>query len=91
VTYARVGRWVRHVHLQDSRPAPEGKRRNVIVGEGEVPVKEQVGLLVAGGYKGYYSFEWEKRGQPEIEEPEVAFPHYVKVISEYLSAAGFKV
>ena len=90
VTYARLGSWVRHVHLKDSRPAAEGKRRYVLVGEGEVPVKEQVRLLVAGGYKGYYSFEWEKRGQPDIEEPEVAFPHYVKVVSEYLSAAGFK-
>jgi sugar phosphate isomerase/epimerase len=90
VTYARLTRWVRHVHLKDSKPAPDGKRRYVFVGEGEVPVKEQVRLLVAGGYKGYYSFEWEKRGQPDIEEPEVAFPHYVKVIGEYLSAAGYK-
>jgi sugar phosphate isomerase/epimerase len=89
VTYGRLGHWVRHVHLKDSRPGGD-KRRYVFVGQGEVPVKEQVRLLVTGGYKGYYSFEWEKRGQPEIEEPEVAFPLYVKVMTEYLSAAGFK-
>jgi sugar phosphate isomerase/epimerase len=89
VTWGRVHGWIRHVHLKDSRPEGD-KRRYVFIGEGEVPVKEQVRLLVTGGYKGYYSFEWEKRGQPEIPEPETAFPHYVKVITEYLVAAGYK-
>jgi sugar phosphate isomerase/epimerase len=88
-TWQRLNRWVRHVHLKDSRPEG-GKRRHVFVGEGEVPVKEQVRLLVTGGYEGYYSFEWEKRGQPEIPEPEVAFPRYVEVITGYLAAAGYK-
>jgi sugar phosphate isomerase/epimerase len=89
VTWQRVHRWIRHVHLKDSVPAGD-KRRYVFIGEGEVPVKEQVRLHVTGGYEGYYSFEWEKRGQPDIPEPEVAFPHYVKVMGEYLAAAGYK-
>jgi len=88
-TYAKLGKWVRHTHLKDSKPEGD-KRRYVFVGEGDVPVKEQVRLLVTGGYPGYYSFEWEKRGQPDIAEPEVAFPHYVKVMGEYLAAAGYK-
>jgi len=89
VTWQRVHRWIRHVHLKDSVPAGD-KRRYVFIGEGEVPVKDQVRLLVTGGYEGYYSFEWEKRGQPDIPEPEVAFPHYVKVMGEYLAAAGYR-
>ena len=32
--------------------------------------------LAEGGYKGYYSFEWEKLWHPEIAEPEVALAHY---------------
>ena len=40
------------------------------------------------GYKGFYCFEWEKKWHPEIEEPEVAFPHYAKTMAGYLSAAG---
>jgi sugar phosphate isomerase/epimerase len=88
-TYAKLGRWVRHTHLKDSRP--EGAdRRYVLTGSGDVPVKEQVRVLAAGGYKGYYCYEWEKKWHPEIEEPEVAFPHYAKVMGEYLSAAGVK-
>ena len=88
-TFRRLGRFVRHTHLKDSKP--EGAdRRYVLTGTGEVPVKEQVRVLAAGGYHGFYSFEWEKKWHPEIEEPEVAFPHYAKVIAEYLAEAGVK-
>ena len=88
-TWGRLGRWVRHVHLKDSLPAGK-QRRYVLTGEGDVPVREQVRVLVSGGYAGYYSFEWELCHHPEIGEPEVAFPHYVKTMGEYLAAAGFK-
>ena len=37
---------------------------------------QAVSLLKAGGYDGYYSFEWEKWWHPELAEPEVAFPAY---------------
>ena len=37
-------------------------------------------ILAKAGYKGDYSFEWEKRWHPEIPEPEVAFPHYARVV-----------
>jgi sugar phosphate isomerase/epimerase len=86
-TWKRLGRFVRHTHLKDSRP--EGtERRYVLVGVGEVPVKEQVAVLAAGGYAGFYCFEWEKKWHPEIEEPEVAFPHFARVVGEYLAEAG---
>ncbi len=38
------------------------------LGEGEVPVREIIGLLAAGGYAGYLSVEWEKYWHPDIEE-----------------------
>jgi len=88
-TYAKLGKWVRHTHLKDSKP--EGAdRRYVLVGAGEVPVREQVRVLAGAGYKGFYCFEWEKKWHPEIEEPEVAFPHYAKTVGEYLAEAGVK-
>jgi sugar phosphate isomerase/epimerase len=86
-TYRALGKWIRHTHLKDSRPAG-ADRRYVLIGTGEVPVKEQVAVLARGGYQGFYGFEWEKKWHPEIEEPEVAFPHYAKTMVEYLSAAG---
>jgi sugar phosphate isomerase/epimerase len=89
VTYRRVSRYVRHTHLKDSRPDGEN-RRYVLTGEGAVPVRETVRVLAAGGYRGYYGFEWEKAWHPEIEEPEVAFPHFARIVSDYLRAAGVR-
>ncbi|MGH9754967.1 MAG: hypothetical protein ACREA2_19495 [Blastocatellia bacterium] len=34
--------------------------------------------------------DWEKRWRPEIEEPEIAIPHYAKVMRQYLAEAGIK-
>lgn len=90
-TFGNLGKFIRHVHLKDSQPVP-GKakedRRYVLTGAGDIPVKETVRVLARGGYKGYYSFEWEKRWHPEIDEPEVAFPHYVKMMRQYLTESG---
>ena len=86
-TFAALGRYVRHTHLKDSKP--EGAEvRYVLTGGGTVPVRETVEVLSRAGYKGYYGFEWEKGWHPDIEEPEVAFPHFAKVMREYLPARG---
>jgi sugar phosphate isomerase/epimerase len=88
-TWKSLGKYVRHTHLKDSKP--EGaERRYVLTGSGEVPVKEQVRVLAQAGYKGFYCYEWEKKWHPEIEEPEVAFPHFARTIREYLAEAGVK-
>lgn len=89
-TWSALGQWVRHTHLKDSVASGPGveDRRYVLTGTGDVPVKEQVRVLAAGGYKGYYSFEWEKKWHPEIEEPEIAFPHYARTMTGYLKEAG---
>ena len=88
-TFAALGPWVRHTHLKDSRPR-DGGRRYVLTGTGEVPVRDQVKVLARAGYPGFYAFEWEKKWHPEIEEPEVALPHFARVMAEYLAAAGVK-
>jgi sugar phosphate isomerase/epimerase len=88
-TFKNLSKFIRHTHLKDS--IPDGKdHRYVLTGTGKVPVKETVKVLAANGYKGYYCFEWEKKWHPEIEEPEVAIPHYARVMREYLTEAGVK-
>jgi sugar phosphate isomerase/epimerase len=86
-TVSRLGRWIRHTHLKDSVPAGND-RRYVLTGTGDVPVSRQIEALARSGYRGSYSFEWEKRWHPEIEEPEVAIPQFARVAGEYLRAAG---
>ena len=86
-TFKALGRYVRHTHLKDSKP--EGAEvRYVLTGEGTVPVRDTVNVLVRSGYRGYYGFEWEKAWHPEIQEPEVAFPHYAALMRRYLTEAG---
>src|SRR5687767_11034544 len=59
-TVRQLGRWIRHTHLKDSVAAGT-ERRYVLTGTGEVPVRQQVETLAQAGYRGFYSFEWEKR------------------------------
>jgi sugar phosphate isomerase/epimerase len=82
-TAKRIMPYVKHTHLKDSRP-DGNERRYVLTGEGEVPVKAQFEALARHDYRGYYSFEWEKRWHPTIEEPEVAFAQYARVARAYL-------
>jgi hypothetical protein len=86
----RSGKWVRHT-------APEGlasrRRRSALRAHGRRRrAGEDAGRRASrrNGYTGYYCFEWEKKWHPEIEDPEVAFPHYAKTMTAYLEAAGVK-
>ena len=84
-TFAALKPFVRHTHLKDSKPEGDGVRY-VLTGAGTVPVRDTVNILDRGGYKGFYCFEWEKGWHPEIEEPEIAFPHFVETMRKYLSS-----
>jgi sugar phosphate isomerase/epimerase len=86
-TVRQLGHYIRHTHLKDSVAAGTD-RRYVLTGTGEVPVRRQIDALVRFGYRGVYSFEWEKRWHPEIPEPEVAIAQFATVAGEYLRAAG---
>jgi fatty-acyl-CoA synthase len=57
----------------------------VLLGQGEVPVREMLELLGGDGYEGWISVEWEKRWHPEIEEPEVALPQHLSVLNTWLT------
>jgi len=86
-TFRLLGPYVRHVHLKDSVPSGSGERY-VLTGTGKVPVREIVRVLAKGNYRGIYGFEWEKAWIPEIEEPEVAFPHFAKTMTGHLHESG---
>jgi len=73
--YRRLKKYIRHTHLKDGRTV-DGKEQYQLLGQGESPIFEAIDLLRAGGYKGYYSFEWEKLWHPEIAAPELALADY---------------
>jgi sugar phosphate isomerase/epimerase len=88
-TVNQLGKYIRHTHLKDSI-RKDNDVQYVLTGRGQVPVKRQVKALAGIGYAGSYSFEWEKVWHPELEEPEIAFPDYARVMREYLSMVGLK-
>jgi sugar phosphate isomerase/epimerase len=85
--WASIGPRVLLAQVKDARrdPMREDGWQLVLLGEGEVPVREMLGLLAAGGYPGWISVEWEKRWHPEIEPPEVALPQHLAVLTPWVS------
>ena len=75
-----LGPRIAHVHVKDARrTTPDGSAwQLVLLGEGEVPVREQLQALERHGYSGYVSVEWEKKWHPEIAEPEIALPQHIR-------------
>lgn len=87
-TWSYLGQRLMHTHVKDARRKADGGWQLVLLGEGEVPVKEAVATWARHGYDGFVCVEWEKKWHPEIEDPEVAFPQHIKVLREYLGSVG---
>jgi sugar phosphate isomerase/epimerase len=73
--------------VKDARRAPEHPDgwQLVLLGAGEVPVAEMIALLLAHGYTGPISVEWEKRWHPEIEPAEIALPQHQALLRGWLT------
>ena len=78
-----LGKYIKHVHIKDANLVA-GKPAYCLIGQGVAPLREAMDSLKRANYKGYYSFEWEKKWHPEIQDPEIAFPHFAKEIIHYL-------
>jgi sugar phosphate isomerase/epimerase len=80
--YSQLKNYILHTHIKDAKLV-DGAPQYKLMGKGEVPIFEAIDALLKGGYKGYYSFEWEKMWHPEIDEPEIALADYPKVMKQY--------
>ncbi|MBI2940752.1 MAG: sugar phosphate isomerase/epimerase [Chloroflexi bacterium] len=83
--WSRLAGRLLHVHLKDARRRDGDQWDLVLLGEGEVPVREVVRALDLRGYDRFAAVEWEKKWHPEIAEPEVALPQHLAKLREYLS------
>jgi sugar phosphate isomerase/epimerase len=81
-TYRLLKKYIHHTHIKDAKLV-NGKPQYTRLGQGEIPVAEAIEALVRGGYKGYYSFEWEKLWHPELEDPESALADYPIAMKRY--------
>lgn len=80
---------LRHVHLRDARAVKDQEHwLPVLAGRGAVSFAATMKVLSALDYNRYVSFEWEKYWHPEIEEPEVALPDFVKAMKAVEGCSG---
>lgn len=80
--YATLKKYIHHTHIKDATLSEKGPQYK-LMGKGEVPIFEAIDILYKDGYKGYYSFEWEKMWHPEIDEPEIALADYPKAMKQH--------
>jgi len=85
--YELIGHRLLLAQVKDARKAAglPGVWQLMLLGQGEVPVREMLDLLTANGYQGWISVEWEKHWHPEIEDPELALPQHIEVLNTWLT------
>jgi len=81
--YANLGPRVLLAQVKDARRTADGDWQLVLLGAGEVPVAGMLALLAAGGYRHWISVEWEKHWHREIEEPQVALPQHLELLTKW--------
>ena len=82
-TLDALGDRLRYVHIKDAArstgpTAVHDGWHYVLPGRGEVGLDEAARELQRRGYDGWLMFEHEKRWHPELEEPDVALPAFVR-------------
>ncbi len=80
-----LGEHILHFHVKDAR-RNEAARTGwdlLLLGEGEVPVRDSLTTLLRRGYTGWVAVEWEKKWHPHIEAPEIALPQHATLLREW--------
>ena len=81
-TAQRLGKYTQHIHIKDTRLV-DGKHRQQLLGQGELPLPEMLAALKTTGYDGWICLEAEKRWDPESAEPTVSIPHFARYMKEH--------
>ena len=87
-TWGRLKPWIANTHWKDAYPARPTEDiprdfRLCLMGKGVLPLDEFRRTLSEGEYDGYFTLEWEKMWHPYLDEPEVAFPQFVRFMNAY--------
>ena len=81
-TYGALGQYIRHIHLKDS-VLQDGMTAYRMMGEGDLPVRTCIELLLQNGFDGFFSLEWVKRWDMELEEPEIVFAQFREYMRQF--------
>ncbi len=84
-TWQVLGPHIRYLHIKDSTAGEDGAAYEMI-GYGDLPLKEVVGILKSNGWEGWLSLEWVKRWCLSLAEPGIVFPHYIDYMKKLLDS-----
>lgn len=87
LTYARLSRWIRHIHVKDS-VMENGQVAYKMTGYGDVPIRQALRLLKENEYPGYVMLEWLKRWNADLEDPGIVFSHFFYAMKRMLKTKG---
>lgn len=73
---------IRHVHLKDGVMV-NGRPSYRMMGQGDLPTRECIELLLESGFDGFYSLEWLKRFDNTLEDPGISFMQYVDYMRKF--------
>jgi len=78
-TYQTLKPYIRYLHMKDS-VMEKGTLVYKMIGEGDIPNKEILQMLNQDGFNGYVSLEWLKRGNKNLTEAGIVFPHFINYV-----------
>lgn len=87
--YEPLRNWIRHVHIKDHK-RNSGQFNLCRLGEGDIPIANIVQTMIADGYDGYFSLEWEKKWHPELPEPDIAFRDFIRIMTAIVKPQSIK-
>lgn len=85
-TWSHVHGLVVGTHWKDAATCAGEPQRYVLPGEGCLPLREFLQVLVRGGYTGCHTLEWEKAWHPELADADVALPAFVACMRKLAAA-----
>ena len=84
---ATLGSALRMVHLKDQRQNANGVWEPTLMGQGTVPLLDILASLRKRSYRGFLSFEWEKKWHPHIPDASLAVPQFAEWIRRHTTPA----
>lgn len=80
-TWRNVKSRISYCHVKDLKAA-DGVYSYVPMGEGSLPLHDMIRWLNEASFKGWMSFEWEKKWHPELADAAAVLPGYVEFMRQ---------
>ncbi len=87
-TIERLGAYIKHVHIKDSRLRSDGSVEFCLMGDGDLPTGDMIDALRSVGYGGYVSCESLPTDLDELGDKSIVLPHFAGYMSKFDSSVA---